>query len=474
MDMQELTDIFKKAMLFSDGFSGASKTFKQQHRKVLKNSDDPVLAELEFLVTRARHLYYNHGLISNAVEAFVNNLGVIGVSFVDAEGKEIPFWKDAWKIFCANIDYSGSGNWASLQNIIARCFAVEGESFGRRVAVVDNPYVPFQIDLIPSFNVPTGLNDLTRKVFGGIQYYQGKPLTYYVRPYYKDLEQQAEAAATPPYALLAFEATKVFHSFKKNFPEQRRGIPLMTPIMADAWMHSDLTSSTVQQAVNSASFAYGLKQEASGAAIRNNPFMNLKKGEAQTNSNLEPPESSMTKKEQDFYESEAGQFLHGEVTLLQSQGIERGIDIMLASLQQIISTALYSASFQVDGDCTKYNYSSMRAAWTAVDGKISSFRAAITEPQVLWRIVNWYMDAMKVLHPEAPEAKVILRYPRNAVANMLELMRAYEIAATEHLMPINQIYEELGVDPSEFNSEFQLLWEQLQKASNTTLQKRQA
>ena len=147
---------------------------------------------------------------------------------------------------------------------------------------------------------------------------------------------------------------------------------------------------------------------------------------------------------------------------------------MLASLQQIISTALYSASFQVDGDCTKYNYSSMRAAWTAVDGKIASFRAAITEPQVLWRIVKWYMDAMKVFHPSAPEAKVILRYPRNAVANMLELMRAYEIAATEHLMPIDQIYEELGVDPAEFNSEFQQLWENLQKAKNLTLQKRQA
>lgn len=468
MTYAELAKKFAGRWLFAgDGFVAASTNYRNQHRKVLVDSEDAITAELEFIASRALHLYWNDGLVSNAVEAFVQNLGTIGVSFVDSEGIEIPFWKEAWKTFCQNASYDGTGNWASIQSIIARSVAVQGESFGRRVAMLDNPYVPFQIDLIPPTNVPIGLMDTFNKVYNGIKFNKGKPSTYYVKPYVKDLQQMQEAATTPPYGYLAFEASKIFHVWKKSFAEQRRGLPLMTPIISTAWQRSDLAQSVIKLAVNSASFAYGIKQTSSGNPVRANPLMNLKQGNA--NSSALSLENVPAEDKKDFYETDAGQVIHGEVTLLQSHGIERGIGEMLSSLQQIIATAMYSASFQVDGDCTKYNYSSLRGAWTAVDAKIAGFRAAVAEPLFLLKVITWYVEAITTLFPNAPEAKPILRYPRNAVANMLELMRAYEIAATNHLLPINHIYEELGIDPSEFNSDYQKTWEALQKQQNKPL-----
>ena len=74
-----ILDTFKELLVKGDGFIASSTTYKQQHRKVLNDNENAATAEKEFIVSRARHLYWNHNLINNGVEAFVSNVGTLDV-----------------------------------------------------------------------------------------------------------------------------------------------------------------------------------------------------------------------------------------------------------------------------------------------------------------------------------------------------------------------------------------------------------
>lgn len=452
MDYQKYLSSFWKKV---GTFTGASKAFKQQHRKALEDAEGAITAERDFLAARSKHLYWNNALVQNGVKAFASNVGILDVIFVDEKGTEIPFWNEAWRTFFNGIDYSGHGNFASLQTMASNCLAIEGEFFARRVSTFENEFIPFQLESLSASSIPMDYENLLDRVFNGIMIRKGKPFAYLVKPYLKDLKAVWQASQTYPYGYSIVPAEKMIHVWEKHFPDQRRGMPLLTAGMLTAWQIDDLIQSTVTQAVNSASFAFGIKKTGPMANYRQDPAMKVGKGVQDKEE--ETPIS--------FYESEAGQFFHGdaEITLLQSQGIEQGIDSMLNKMQQVLSVLFYSASFQIDGDCTKYNYSSMRAALVAVEAKISIFRKTVTEPALLNRVVSWWLEYMFYTFPEQARPKVVTRYPKNAVPNLLELMRAYEIALKNNIMPIGQVYDELDINPEEFDSDRQKIWQALQK-----------
>lgn len=456
-----ILDTFKDLLVRGDSFVASAKTFKHQHRKAIQDNENAAIAEKAFICDRARHLFWNNVLIQNGVEAFVSNVGTLDVVFVDEKGTEIPFWREAWKVFTDNISYDGYGNFSTIQAIAARSLAVEGEYFARRVATGDNPFVPFQLESIPARNIPESYLNVIDKVFYGISFKKGKPFSYLVKPYEKDYEALLEASQTYPYGYNVVPADKMIHVWQKHFSDQKRGLPILTSVALTAWNHSDLEQSVITQAINSASFAYSVKKTSPLSNTRQDPAMNVGKGKTLDKDNVEKPIN--------FYESEAGQFLHGdaEIELLQSQGIETGINDMLSSMQKVIAGALYSASFQIDGDCTQFNYSSMRAALVAIDTKLTLLRKSILEPELLYKVVNWWMEIMLYEFPNEVKPKIVTRYPKNVVPNLLELMRAYEIAAKNHFMPVSQIYDELDINPEEFDSARQKLWDALQAAAAT-------
>lgn len=457
----------------SKAFVAASREFKQQHRKVITSDlEDAVTRELAFIRSRARHLYWNDVIVQNAVKSFATNIGILDSSFQDEEGQEIPFWAEAWKVFKDKVPYDGYGNFDSMQTMASRCVAVEGEFFARRVASTENEFVPFELEAIPSSNVPLTFTHLPDMVINGIAFANGKAQEYLVLPYQKDQKAVFKALEKYPYGYNVYPKEKMVHLWEKTFPDMKRGLPLMTPICIDAWNRQDLQQSVLTQSINSASFAYALKKEPSSlGGIKQNPLTNVGKGVRKDTEFVGENGKLETEKEVNFYETDGGSVIHGagEITLLQSQGVKEGINDMLSSIQQQIATCLYSISFQVDGDCTKFNYSSMRAGLISIDGKVRLFRSTITEPQFFNQVRDWWVESMLVLHPEQVRPKCVTRYPRNAIANFLELMRAYEVALNEHIMPISQVYDELDVDPNEFNSPIQKKWEELQAKLNTAV-----
>ena len=457
---------YLRGIFQTKAFTAASKEFKQQHRKAITSDlEDAVTRELVFIRSRTRHLYWNDIIVQNAVKSFATNIGILDSSFQDEEGQEIPFWAEAWKVFKAKVPYDGYGNFDSMQTMASRCVAVEGEFFARRVASTENPFVPFELEAIPSANIPLTFTHLPDMVINGIAFANGKPQEYLVLPYQKDQKAVFEASALYPYGYNVYPKEKMIHLWEKTFPDMKRGLPLMTPMCIDAWNRQDLQQSVITQSVNSASFAYALKKEPSSlGGIKQNPLTNVGKGVRAETEFVGEKGKVEAEKEVNFYETDGGSVIHGagEITLLQSQGVKEGINDMLSSIQQQIATCLYSISFQVDGDCTKFNYSSMRAGLISIDGKVRLFRSTITEPQFFIQVRDWWVEAMLVLHPEQVRPKCVTRYPRNAIANFLELMRAYEVALQTHIMPISQVYDELDVDPNEFNSPIQQKWEELQ------------
>lgn len=450
-------------------FIAASKEFKQQHRQAITSElEDAVTRELAFIRSRARHLYWNDIIVQNAVKSFATNIGILDSSFQDEEGQEIPFWNDAWKVFKEKVPYDGYGNFDSMQTMASRCVAVEGEFFARRVASTENEFVPFELETIPAANVPLTFTHLPDMVINGIAFANGKAQAYLVLPYQKDQNAVFKALDSYPYGYNVYPKEKMIHLWEKTFPDMKRGLPLMTPMCIDAWNRQDLQQSVITQSVNSASFAFALKKDPSSlGGMRQNPLTNVGKGvKSDPTEYVGEKAPPVEEKEVNFYESEGGAVIHGagEITLLQSQGVKEGINDMLSSIQQQIATCLYSISFQVDGDCTKFNYSSMRAGLISIDGKVRLFRSTITEPQFFNQVRDWWVESMLVLHPEQVRPKCVTRYPRNAIANFLELMRAYEVALNAHIMPISQVYDELDVDPNEFNAPIQKKWEELQAA----------
>lgn len=466
--MSVISDVFsslKNLLTFSSGFTAASRNYRNNHRKVLVDAEDSVAAEKQFVTERIRHLYWNNLIAQNSVESFVTNLGVLDVIFVDAEGSEIPFWSEAWKVFSSNIDYSGYSNFAALQTMAARCLAVEGEFFARHVVNVGEEFVPFKIETIQTANVPVQYSNWTDQIFYGVQYEKGKPVNYLVAPYSKDIKAVIKASTTWPYGYNIVRADKMIHVWEKKFPEQKRGMPMLTAAAFQLWQHEDLERSVVTQAVNSSSFAYAVKKDKMAANRAINPVTQIRDGvKKSVNSDGQEEEAPIQ-----FYESDAGQILHGdvEVQLLQSKGIENGINEMLGRMQKVIAMTLSSASFQVDGNCSEYNYSSMRAALVAIDTKLTITRKTLTEPLLVLKIVSWWLEAMLADYPEQKKPKVVIRYPKTIVPNLLELMRAYEIALTNGIMPITQIYDELDINPEEFKSSLQKTWAALMKAQQT-------
>lgn len=158
----------------------------------------------------------------------------------------------AWEAFQRwsapeNCSADGQLSWIDLQRLVARTIWVDGEAFVRRLPGYDNEF-GYALQLIDadwldeSYNVGRrgGANQITQ----GVEIDSwGKPVAYHFWTRHPEDSMSGERLER-----VRVPASEILHLFVRLRPNQRRGVPLLTPVLIASRMVSGYTEAEVTQA----------------------------------------------------------------------------------------------------------------------------------------------------------------------------------------------------------------------------------
>ncbi|MGB0971556.1 MAG: phage portal protein, partial [Mycobacterium sp.] len=239
------------------GYSGANMNrLTNDWVAAILSADRETRSSLVKLRARSRQLFRDNGHAAGFARAMEDN--IIGTSGIGVNprmraprGKLLKGYNlGAWEAFqrwgerdTCTVD--GQNGWIETQRLALRTWLIDGETFLRRVPGFDNGFgyaLQFiDADLLDeSYNIPR--TDRSNEITQGIEMDGwGRPVAYHFwTAYASDLSKRRERMRIP--------ADEIIHLFVQWRANQRRGVPIMAPVMIALKMLDGYTEAEITQA----------------------------------------------------------------------------------------------------------------------------------------------------------------------------------------------------------------------------------
>ena len=215
------------------------------------------------MVRRSRYFERNNALFQKVLDLIETN--VVGTGISVTPDSSDPTWNAAalewWRDWCAECDVSGVQTFATMQAVIARAQAVDGEIF---VFLTYGERGMPRLQLIETQRIRSAdVRNYTREgysEFDGILFDQfGRPAFYVVSN-----DSDAFSSATPSSVAVA-SASSIIHVFEPSRAGQARGLPLAHAVLHTLHDLDDLQRYEMLAAKDAASRANIVKTESGEA-----------------------------------------------------------------------------------------------------------------------------------------------------------------------------------------------------------------
>jgi len=221
------------------------------------------------VVARSRYLARNNAYAAGAVECFAANL--VGNGITPAWGARVTRDNEAlreavtevWGAWTNECDAEGVTDFNGLQRRIARELFIAGECFVRfrPRRPIDRLTVPFQLELLPSEQLPIERNLYLangNRVRQGIEFDKiGRRVAYHFwRVHPGDVTQSQNFGQ-----ITIVPASEVLHVHDPIESGQIRGLPRMTPAIVALWMLDAYDDAELERKKTAALFSVFIKRQ---------------------------------------------------------------------------------------------------------------------------------------------------------------------------------------------------------------------
>lgn len=229
------------------------------------SSDKEDLPQIPKLRAISRELYRNVGLCHGSLDTI--SLNVIGFgltlqaqideSYLGLNEEEARAWEEntefEFRLWCesSNCDTSTTNNFYELQNIAFLSLLVDGDIFVATplISRQNSPY-SLSINLIEADRVTNPNNKMdTLEVAGGVECdVFGSPKAYHIlKNHPEGLARQKEWVKVNAFGENGYK--NIFHVYTKKRPGQRRGVPILAPVLELLKQLGDYTQAELTAAI---------------------------------------------------------------------------------------------------------------------------------------------------------------------------------------------------------------------------------
>ncbi len=346
-------------LLRQNAYSAASTAYKDAHREaIVGDADMLAVGEYLFMQSRIRHTIRNNPIASSAMDKFATSLGALKVNWKTKDGHTHKLMQELWDEFTQNPCLDGKGDFNSLQATWNCDRFQSGEALARLLIVKKNNTnrVKLKIQPIESEYLDisyTGWNYDENSPYGRTRYgitfdkaTSTKPEIYH---FFKD-RYYGVGSPTNPQVRIPVNANEVIHIFERRRSNQWRGIPTLACCLLALYEIEDLCSATVA-AQNSASAITWIVEEQNDLTSDPTGVVQMR-GRRYTND---------VEKQLHFAATGGGvQYTKGKFNLVQSRDIGSNLVALLREEYQKISSALNLPYYQLSGDTSGMDFSSLR------------------------------------------------------------------------------------------------------------------
>ena len=206
--------------------------------------DADAMTRLEIL-RKARYFERNSALVNRLADLFEEyTAGPRGLAFVPASSNEVwnaraTAWWDAWGRYP---DLRSLQSWGTLQSLVARSWAIDGEIFIQKTYGRERPGQPSypRVQLIEAHRIETPPVQYGEpNIVDGIDVDgRGRPVRYWVR----------EGNGFDEVSHVPVEASDMVHVFEPSRPGMYRGLSMLYPVLNDLHDLDDLQMLTMDKA----------------------------------------------------------------------------------------------------------------------------------------------------------------------------------------------------------------------------------
>ena len=279
-NIQRPVSIGSRLGMKASGYDAASGTRRvnKTWRSPLGNSDTDDLPSLEKLRTNSRDAFRNQPLVKGGVDTIrYNTIGgglvlqsqpnheMIGISEEDASAwaKDVEFkflrlWADN-----KNCDAERTKNWGEIQVVALYSTLLSGDTFALLPNIDRGSSFSLAVQLIEADRVsnPNKAMDKTKTAGGITTGTYGEPVTYHINKFHPGgLSMKNEWVSVPAFGKESGRPN-VIHLAERTRPGQKRGVPLLAPVMESLKVLSEYTTAELEAALISGLYTVFVKTE---------------------------------------------------------------------------------------------------------------------------------------------------------------------------------------------------------------------
>lgn len=390
------TDIYGNSFLLrQNAFSAASTNYKDAHREaILGDADTLAVGELLFLQSRIRHIIRNNPTASAAMDKFVTSLGAIKIIWKKKDGSIHTLMQELWDEWTQNPNLDGKGDFNSTQTTWNCDRFQSGEALARLLIVKknNNNRIKLKIQSIESEYLDinyNGYNYDENVPYGRTRYgitfdkeTSTKPVIYH---FFKDRYYGLNTNPNP-IIRIPVDAKEVIHIFERKRSNQWRGIPLLACCLLPLYEIDDLCEATVSAQKSASAITWIIEE---GNELTSDPAgIASYRGKKYTND---------VEKQLHFAATGGGvQYTKGKFNLVQSRDIGTNLVSLLKEEYQKISSALNIPYYQLSGDTSGMDFSSLRGILINFRERIEFIYQTINIPDGLAPITKHFKELASI------------------------------------------------------------------------------
>ena len=456
--------------LYRTNYAAASTEYSLAHRQASMGDADTLgVSEINFLISRSRYMCRNNAVSSSAQDKYATKLGSGKVTWNSPDGSKHNIMQDLWDSWAENPMLDGFGNLDTWQVACNHERFAAGKAITRLHTIVSDHPIPLKLQGIPAEywdinytgtdNPSLNSNGLVTKY--GITFQNTKPLAYHffkegyfsIKPLpIKDLWKRE-----------IIDANDIINCFERKNANQWIGIPLLTSCLLTIYALEDLCDATIKQQTNASGVSWIVSSE--GSALLRTPVGSV---HSVGNSASEDPNKKTI-----FRNSAGGvQYLATGEKMQQVQSTDIGNNLvpMIKSELELIAAALNMPYFELKGDTSGMDFSSIRAILIQWRNRIEFIYNFITIPTQMKPLVNRFQAYAKLKYKVA-NAKPNFILPRWYGVDDLKDCQADLLEVASGFTPIEQVWAERGYTREQIEASMKVmketgLWEYLMKSNN--------
>jgi lambda family phage portal protein len=435
-------------ILMQPVFEGAARDYTMGLRGLHNGSSDSLaVRNILYLQQRVQSLIRNNGHASSAVDKHVKNMSSIRVNWIDKKGRKHNRMQDLWEEFASNPNLDGLGTLDNTQALWQASLFIFGNMFTRFQIRRTKNYnkIPLKLEVIsPDLHYFGYMGDGREDTRFGITFHDKKPIKYHFFPGFP--EEFWNGRDIPLNNITNISSDEIIHVFHRRTPAQWIGLPTLTPVIIGLYSIDDLRDATLKKQLAAQAVAWIIKNNNS---VQKTPI------------GAPGIELDNEKRDKIVFKASGGnvQYLNkGEdIAFYQSTDIGPNLEVLIKSELQKISSTLGLPYYQLTGDVSGIDFSTLRGIAIDLRNHIEHVHHFQTIPLALMPLCNKFQDLAKLYDSRVGNAIPTFQLPRWRGVDELKDTQADLLEVQAGFSTLKSKLDERHVTPEEIDEDRKLI-----------------